>query len=76
MRRVAGIFRPYGRQILVVLVAIIASSAIGLVNPLLLKLIIDRAIPQRQGIGAIAVAAGSAVSEYVTALSLGRGTSA
>jgi len=32
-------------------------------------------IPQRQGIGAVAVAAGSAVSEYVTALSLARGTS-
>ena len=29
-------------------------------------------IPQRQGIGAIAVAAGSAVSEYVTSLALAR----
>jgi hypothetical protein len=29
-------------------------------------------IPQRQGIGAIAVAGGSAVSEYVTALALKR----
>ena len=31
-------------------------------------------IPQRQGIGAIAVAGGSAASEYVTALSFGRST--
>src|SRR3982750_3367222 len=29
-------------------------------------------IPQRQGIGAIAVAAGSAVSEYVTSMALAR----
>jgi len=45
MRRVIAIFRPYRRQVLFVLLAILASSAVGLANPLLLKLIIDDAIP-------------------------------
>ena len=43
-RRVAGFFRPYRVQVAVVLVAIIASSLIGLVNPYLLKLLIDDVI--------------------------------
>ena len=47
LQRVARIFRPYRAPVLLVTVAILASSAIGLVNPLLLKLIIDRAIPNR-----------------------------
>ncbi|MEX1159149.1 MAG: ABC transporter ATP-binding protein, partial [Thermomicrobiales bacterium] len=46
LRRVARTFRPYRRHIGFVLVAIVASSFIGLANPILLKLIIDDAIPQ------------------------------
>ena len=45
MRRVVGIFRPYRRQVGFVILAILASSMVGLVNPLLLKLVIDDAIP-------------------------------
>jgi ATP-binding cassette subfamily B protein len=45
LRRVAAIFRPYRKQVGLVIIAILASSAVGLVNPLLLKLIIDDAIP-------------------------------
>jgi len=47
VRRIVGFFRPYRGRVLVVLVAILATSLIGLVNPILLKLLIDQAIPQR-----------------------------
>jgi ATP-binding cassette, subfamily B, bacterial len=47
MRRVVRIFRPYRQQVALVAVAIFASSLVGLVNPLLLKLIIDDAIGNR-----------------------------
>jgi len=43
-RRVAGFFRPYRARVAVVLAAIIATSLIGLVNPYLLKLLIDDVI--------------------------------
>ncbi|MGH9174001.1 MAG: ABC transporter ATP-binding protein, partial [Vicinamibacterales bacterium] len=46
LRRVARIFKPYRGHIMLVLLAIVASSIIGLANPILLKLIIDRAIPR------------------------------
>jgi ATP-binding cassette, subfamily B, bacterial len=45
IRRIAGFFRPYRARISVVLGAILLTSLIGLVNPLLLKLLIDVAIP-------------------------------
>ena len=44
---IVAFFRPYRLQVAVVLVAIIATSLLGLVNPLLLKLLIDDAIPSR-----------------------------
>ncbi|MEZ4562503.1 MAG: ABC transporter ATP-binding protein [Thermomicrobiales bacterium] len=47
VRRVAGFFRPYRGQVALTVVAIALVAAIGLVNPLLLKLIIDDAIPNR-----------------------------
>ena len=47
VRRILRFFRPYRTQVAVVLVAILATSFIGLVNPILLKLLIDIAIPQR-----------------------------
>ncbi|ACZ40819.1 ABC transporter ATP-binding protein [Sphaerobacter thermophilus] len=46
-RRVVAFFRPYWQQIALVLVAILITSGLGLINPYLLKLIIDTAIPQR-----------------------------
>ena len=45
IRRIAAFFRPYRWQVLVVLVAIFVTSLLGLVNPLLLKALIDNAIP-------------------------------
>jgi ATP-binding cassette subfamily B protein len=47
IRRIAGFFLPYRRQVAIVLAAILLTSFIGLVNPILLKLLIDIAIPQR-----------------------------
>jgi ATP-binding cassette subfamily B protein len=47
IRRMVGFFRPYRAQIGVVLVAILATSFIGLINPLLLKQLIDVAIPEQ-----------------------------
>ena len=46
IRRIVGFFKPYKAQVAVVLVAILLTSFIGLVNPLLLKLLIDEAIPK------------------------------
>jgi len=42
--RIAAFFRPYRVQVVIVLLAILATSLIGLVNPLLLKLLIDDVI--------------------------------
>jgi ATP-binding cassette subfamily B protein len=47
IRRIAAFFRPYKAQVSVVLGAILLTSFIGLVNPILLKLLIDIAIPER-----------------------------
>ncbi|HEU4919928.1 MAG TPA: ABC transporter ATP-binding protein [Candidatus Limnocylindrales bacterium] len=46
IRRIVGFFKPYKAQVAVVLVAILLTSFIGLVNPILLKLLIDEAIPK------------------------------
>lgn len=45
IRRVVKIFRPYRAHVLVVIAAILASSSVGLINPFILRAIIDDAIP-------------------------------
>src|SRR5262245_24516338 len=47
IRRMLGFFAPYKAKIAVVLVAILATSLIGLINPLLLRALIDVAIPEK-----------------------------
>ena len=47
IRRIVAFFKPYKGRVGVVLVAILFTSLIGLINPILLKLLIDIAIPQR-----------------------------
>jgi ATP-binding cassette, subfamily B, bacterial len=47
IRRILVFFKPYRPQIAVVLIAILMTSFLGLINPYLLKLLIDDAIPQR-----------------------------
>ena len=46
-RRIVGFFRPYRREVGIVLVAIVVTSLLGLINPLLLKALIDVAIPEQ-----------------------------
>src|ERR671911_438661 len=45
--RILQFFRPYGARVALTVVAIIAVAVIGLVNPFLLKLVIDDAIPNQ-----------------------------
>ena len=47
VRRTLSFFRPYRLQIVVVLVTILATGLLGLINPYLLKLLIDEALPER-----------------------------
>src|SRR5258705_5107370 len=47
LRRIVVFFKPYKARIAIVLSAILLTSFIGLINPILLKLLIDVAIPQR-----------------------------
>ncbi len=47
IRRIIAFFRPYRGHVAIVLVAIFFNSLIGLINPILLKLLIDIAIPER-----------------------------
>src|SRR5215211_8410718 len=47
VRRILQFFKPYWLRVALTFVAIIAVAIIGLVNPFLLKLIIDEAIPNR-----------------------------
>ena len=47
VRRIVGFFRPYRLRVGLVVVAITATSLLGLINPLLLKALIDDAIPNQ-----------------------------
>ena len=41
LRRIAGFFRPYRGRLAVIAVAILVTATIGVVNPILIKLVID-----------------------------------
>ncbi len=47
VRRVASAFRPYKFQVILVLIAIILTTVLGLVNPLLIKYIFDDAFGKK-----------------------------
>ncbi len=44
IRRVARLFRPYWRRVALVCLAILVSSGLGVVNPLLTKVVFDQAL--------------------------------
>jgi ATP-binding cassette subfamily B protein len=46
VRRILAFFRPYRLQVGVVVAAILVTSLLGLINPILLKLLIDDALPR------------------------------
>ena len=47
LRRIVAFFRPYRGRVAIVVVAILVTSVLGLINPILLKLLIDDALPSR-----------------------------
>ena len=47
VRKITVFFRPYRTQVVVVVGAILLTSVLGLINPILLKLLIDDALPSR-----------------------------
>src|SRR5713226_665181 len=49
LKRVAKAFSPYKIQIIIVLIAIILTTVLGLVNPFLIQFIFDDAIGNRNG---------------------------
>ena len=51
VRRIVGFFRPYRARIAQVVVAILVTVSLGVINPILLKLIIDNLLgPQDLGL--------------------------
>ena len=62
--RVAALFRPYRRQLGVVVALIVASSAIALATPFLVRLVIDEALP-RQDVGLLLWAVGAMLAVTV-----------
>jgi ATP-binding cassette subfamily B protein len=47
IRRIAAFFKPYRLAISAVLITIVITSLLGIINPYLLKLLIDEALPKR-----------------------------
>jgi ATP-binding cassette, subfamily B, bacterial len=68
--RVAALFRPYRWQLSVVVALIVASSAVALATPFLVRLVIDDALP-RQDIGLLAWAVGGMLAVTVVTAVLG-----
>jgi ATP-binding cassette, subfamily B, bacterial len=50
VRRVAETFRPYRRKVAAVAVVILLSAALGVINPILIKVIFDRALFGPEGV--------------------------
>jgi ATP-binding cassette subfamily B protein len=47
VRRIFGFFRPYRGRVAIVLLTIVLTSLLGLINPFLLKALIDDALPEQ-----------------------------
>jgi ATP-binding cassette subfamily B protein len=50
LRRIVGLFRPYRAQVAVVAVAILLTSGLGVVNPLLIRSVFDNALFTPDGV--------------------------
>jgi ATP-binding cassette subfamily B protein len=44
LRRIAGLFRPYRRELWVIVVLIVVTSGLGVVSPLILRVVFDKAL--------------------------------
>jgi ATP-binding cassette subfamily B protein len=49
LRRITGLFRPYRRDLAVIAVLIVVTSALGVVGPLLVEVVFDKALFVRGG---------------------------
>jgi ATP-binding cassette subfamily B protein len=54
MGRLLGYMRPYRQRVLLLVLLTVGAALLSLVPPYLVKLIIDRALPDRQGFGLLA----------------------
>jgi ATP-binding cassette subfamily B protein len=68
--RVAALFRPYRLQVGMVVALIVASSAVALATPFLVRMIIDDALP-RQDVGLLLWAVGGMLAVTVVTAVLG-----
>jgi ATP-binding cassette, subfamily B, bacterial len=50
VRRVVDAFRPYRRKVVLILVTILLTSTLGVVNPLLIKVVFDEALFTPEGV--------------------------
>jgi ATP-binding cassette, subfamily B, bacterial len=74
IRRVAHLFRPYWKSVTLACIAILASSGLGVVNPLLTRTVIDRALFPHSGhpnLGFLYVLIGIMVAIAVVAGAIG-----
>src|SRR5579871_2999107 len=66
--RAASYFRPYWKEIMLVLITVAFISAIGLAPPLLIRAVVDRAIPQRDATLLIWLVAGMVAAPLIGGL--------
>ncbi|MDO5711610.1 MAG: ABC transporter ATP-binding protein [Micrococcales bacterium] len=69
-RRVTGLFRPFRAQVSVVTLIIVATSVLGMVQPFLIRSIVDDAIPH-QDVRLLLIAVGAMVAATVVTQLLG-----
>jgi ATP-binding cassette subfamily B protein len=68
LRRIVALFRPYRLQIAVVVALIVASSAIALAFPFLIRLVIDQALPHQDVVLLVWAVAGMVAVAAVTSV--------
>lgn len=61
VRRVLGLFKTYAARLILLLILIVASSALGIASPFLLRAIVDDALPNGN-LGLLALLAGSLIA--------------
>ncbi|PQZ96918.1 multidrug ABC transporter ATP-binding protein [Arthrobacter sp. MYb224] len=68
LHRVAGLFRPHLRTVIVVILLIVASSLIGLAQPFIVRELIDVAIPEQDVKLLLALAGGLVLIALINAV--------
>ncbi|WP_404286715.1 ABC transporter ATP-binding protein [Glutamicibacter arilaitensis] len=68
LRRIAGLFRPHLKTVILVMLLIVASSLIGLAQPFIIRELIDVAIPEQNVKLLLALAGGLVLIALVNAV--------